>query len=138
MPIDYAVTLAECGFTDGAELHDTIAAFDYEICGVLSSDDSPFDFKKSKIVRQPENLNCLLYCSLYVKPDWTIHKATDALMRAWCHWFAYTNPKLERIERTVEPTGTVVRILTISQATACTIEFRLTRNGNNHVAIEGQ
>lgn len=127
MPIDYAATLAEHGFTDGAELRDTITAFDYEICGVLSYDDSPFDFEKSKVVRQPGNLNCLLFFNLHVKPDWTIHKATDLLMRSWYRWFAYTNPKCEKIERTVLPAKTTIRILTVSQSTACTIEFNLTK-----------
>ncbi len=130
MPIDYAAILREHGFVaESDSLHDSLTGFHYEIDDLLHNDDSPFDVDKSAIQRQPHNLDCLLSCSLTLKPGENVDSGVRFLMGKWQSWLCYQNPAYESIERLATAEGAVVRMLTISGSgqTACSISFELNR-----------
>ncbi|NVK41162.1 MAG: hypothetical protein HWE39_07945 [Oceanospirillaceae bacterium] len=129
MPIDYAAILRENGFVaECDDLYDSLTGFGHEINDVLHDDGSPFDVEKSEIRRQPQDLNCLLYCSLVLKTGIQPDQGVRYLIDKWHSWLRYANPLYENIERTAKADGTSLRILTISRGreTACSIGFDIT------------
>ncbi len=126
MPIDYAAILREHGFSEVTdELCNTITAFDYEVNGVLFDDDSPFDMEKSDTRRHYTDLNCMLSCSLVLKPGRAADSAVGYLVGKWFSWLRYQNPEYENIERITKADGVSVHILTIASSgqNACSIGF---------------
>jgi len=124
--IEYATTLNDYGFTTNTDdLYDTITAYVYEINGVLFDEDSPFIADKSETLRQPNNLNSLVHCTLPLKAGGNISEALSYLIAKWYQWLRQSNPILENIESIPCDEGTRIRILTIAEYTACTIEFKI-------------
>jgi hypothetical protein len=126
---EYTTILKTHGFSSLTEdLHNTITAYTYEINGVLFDEDSPFDANESETRSQPEDLNTLVYCTLRLKTDSNIHDAINYLISKWYKLLRQSNPIFENIETTLLENGTQIRILTISEHTACTIEFKIFQN----------
>lgn len=129
MSSEYTTILKSYGFSSLTEdLRNTITAYTYEINGVLFDEDSPFSTNESETRSQPEDLNTLVYCTLRLKTDSNIHDAINYLISKWYRWLRQSNPIYENIETTPLDNGTRIRILTISEHTACTIEFKIFQN----------
>ncbi len=129
MSIEYAIILKDHGFTSITDdMHHTIAAYDHEINGVLFDDNSPFIAETSETLRQPSNFNCLISCTLPLKPGASMYEATGYLINMWYRWLRQKSPVLENIETMRYNGGIRVRVLTISKHTACSIEFIIINN----------
>ena len=125
MPIEYTPLLKKFGFDEKHDFYDTVTGFDYDVMGVLFDEDSPFDLDSSESLRQPENLECLLRCSLKVKPHHSTDDAVTYFMHVWFQWLRQQSPLFENIERTPWGEGSRIRIVTISTGSACTFDFKI-------------
>ena len=126
MPLEYTEILNTHGFSSLTEdLHNTITAYIYEIDGVLFDEDSPFIADKSETLRQTDDLNNLICCTLQLKVGVGTHDGISYLISKWYSCLRQSTPTFENIERTPCDDGARIRILTISEHTACTIDFTI-------------
>lgn len=129
MSNDYASTLIKYGFTADTDFSDTVTAFDYEIGGVLFDEDSPFDLEGYDSIRSPEALDNLLNCQLILKPGEELRRARSYLMSKWYRWLRQSDPILENFEFFRQTSGFQLRVLTVSEHSACTIRFNVVKGG---------
>ena len=123
---NYEAILNDYGFTAGQDrLYDTLTAYDYEIYDAMLDDGSPFIENQIVTVRQPDNLNSLILCNLNVKNACTLYQAVAFIVTKWYHWLRQPYPLYENIERITSNGNVVIRILTVSDRSACSIEFHI-------------
>lgn len=138
MERDYSSILAYYGFDQIPDPEDTTLAFYHEIHNTLFDDDSPFDANASMVVQLPNTLDYMIQCSLELKAGYATPAGVHYLIDKWYASLSYSNTKFEQIQRTSTPFGEEIRILAISEATACSFLFTVVdeaarRNSDNFI-----
>ena len=123
--LDFKKVLTAYGFgLVDEEMHSTIAGFSHDVSNALLSNSTIFDSEKSRIQRQPHNLNALLKCDLIYRELSQI-ACLDHFFDIWFSEIRYSHPVREIIDIRNNSKSVSIQIVSVSQRTAITILFKL-------------
>jgi hypothetical protein len=124
--LDFKKILTAYGFgLVDEEMHSTIAGFSHDVSNALLSNSTIFDSEKSRIQRQPHNLNALLKCDLIYR-ELNQRECIDHFIDIWFSEIRYSHPVREVIDIRNSGKSVSIHILVVSQRTAITALCRLT------------
>jgi hypothetical protein len=125
--LDYHSTLSGVGFTPRSyDFESSIIGWSYDIEFALFDSASPFDNRKSQIIRCWDNPEAHIH-TILVPVDGDIAGATRFLLDRWYSELRYDIPILEVILTQSSGNQSVVRILVMSKSNAMTLKFTIQR-----------